>query len=479
MSRVPPALTALGIASDQVPTAPAAVTPASDRVPTAPAPARIAAALFALAALGIAAALLAAGALGAHRPAGARSVAIAPPLGGVNVPGLESGTTPAEIERELARAQALDAHAVRVEIPWALLEPSRQGQLDPHALALADRFVTGAARRGLRTILLAERTPCWDSSAPSSLLRRCSPDHEGRASAWPPRDPGAYASFTAFLAKRYGSKLAAIEVWNEPDQANEDYFAGPDKPRRYAAVLRAAYTAIKHADPSTTVLGASIVGSNGAFLKALYVAGIRGYYDGLSVHFYNLVLASLRSIHEVQLSHGDHTPVWLNEFGWSSCWPRWHIQKEQGCVTAAVQARNLSDTFRLLARTPWVRGQIVYELQGPPSEDFGAFSAGGKRKPAFYALRSVLISPFGRPSRVTLRLRRAGGRLIASGSGPVGDYMHLEVLRGHQPLYRAQFVMNRFNRYSIALPKVLGTRNLRASVFQYWMGTARAAAAHT
>ena len=53
------------------------------------------------------------------------------------------------------------------------------------------------------------------------------------------------------------------------------------------------------------MLAGSLVGSNGAFLRALYAAGIKGYYNGLSVHFYNLTLASVRSIHEVQLANGD------------------------------------------------------------------------------------------------------------------------------------------------------------------------------
>ena len=102
-------------------------------------------------------------------------------------------------------------------------------------------------------------------------------------------DSAHYAAFVALLAQRYGDQLAAIEVWNEPDQANEHYFAGPEKPQRYAAILRAAYPAIKQAAPSVPVLGGSLVGSNGLFLRALYAAGIKGYYDGLAVHFYNLV----------------------------------------------------------------------------------------------------------------------------------------------------------------------------------------------
>jgi hypothetical protein len=399
-----------------------------------------------------------------------------PPLGGVTATGLAFGTSVGKIDQQIALARSLGAHTLRVEIPWSTLEPA-QGSFDPRTLALTDHLMSQASAAGIRVVALAMRTPCWASSAPEPLLHRCKPGRSSKANNWPPSDPNAYGSFVAFLATRYGSKLAAIEVWNEPDQANEDYFAGPNKAQRYAAMLRAAYPAIKHADPALPVLGGSLVGSNGAFLKALYAAGIKGYYDGLSVHFYNLVLGSLRYLHEVQLANHDTKPLWLNEFGWSSCWPRQRIQQEQGCVTKQVQATNLANVFRSLARTPWIAAEMVYELQGSRSEDFGVLSETGARKPSFGALRNAFISPFGKPSPVKVRLSRRGGRVLASGSGPVGDYMQLEAFRGRRAVYRTLFTLDRFNHYSIALPKVLGTRGFRVSVFQYWTGTAKAASA--
>jgi hypothetical protein len=398
-----------------------------------------------------------------------------PPLGGVNATGLTYGSTPATVEQEIAWASSLHAHAIRVEIPWATLEPT-PGQIEPKALAFTDSVVDQAAAAGIKVVALTMWTPCWASSAPASLLSKCRPNNGGKAQAWPPVNPAAYGSFAAFVAARYGSKLAAIEVWNEPDQSNEDYLAGPNKAQHYAELLRAAYPAIKSADPRMTVLGGSLVGSNGVFLRALYAAGIKGYYDGLSVHFYTLVLGSLRYLHEVQLRNGDHTPLWLNEFGWSSCWPAQRIQQEQSCVTKQVQATNIVNVFRETARTPWIAAEMLYSLQGSRSEEFGVLSENGIRKPSFAALRSVFVSPFGKPSRVTVHLSRRGGGIVASGSGPVGDYLQLEAFRGKRAVYRAQFTLNRFNRYSIVLPRVLGTK-LRVSVFQYWLGTARAASA--
>ncbi|HYM53755.1 MAG TPA: hypothetical protein VES97_00220, partial [Solirubrobacteraceae bacterium] len=259
----------------------------------------------------------------ANEAAGSRSArpSSAALLGGMNVGSIERRTSPGEVDQMVAAARQLHARVLRIEVPWSAMEPQGPGQIDPRALAYADRLSEDASASGIRIIMMVQSTPCWASSAPASLRRRCVPGRAGRANSWPPADPSAFAAFVAYLARRYDAQLAAIEVWNEPDQANEAYFAGPGKPARYAALLRAAYQAIKRADPSVSVLAGSLVGSNGAFLRALYAAGIKGYYDGLAVHYYNLTLASLRSIHEVQLANGDATPLWLDEFGWPSCWP--------------------------------------------------------------------------------------------------------------------------------------------------------------
>lgn len=408
---------------------------------------------------------------GASTPRGRLSASS--PLGGINLTGASRNLQPAQADREIARAAALNARVVRAEVPWSEIEPERAGQTEPRTLAYLDRLVNDAAASGIRVIATADSTPCWASSAPASLLRACRAGRRSKANAWPPRNPSAYAAFTAFLAARYGTRLAAIEIWNEPDQSNEDYFAGPEKPQRYAALLRAAYPAIKQANPAVPVLAGSLVGSNGVFLRALYAAGIKGYYDGLAVHFYNLTLGSLRALHEVQLANGDHTPLWLDEFGWSTCWPKRKLEQEQACVTPATQAKNIANLYRSLARTPWVAADVLYKIQDSPGEEFGVLNARGARKPSFAALASVLANPFGSPSEVTLNLRRQGNRVLAGGEGPVGDYMQLEALQGGTLRYKALFSLNRFNRYSIALPAALGTRGLTVRVFQYWQGPGR------
>jgi hypothetical protein len=193
------------------------------------------------------------------------------------------------------------------------------------------------------------------------------------------------------------------------------------------------------------------------------------------VHFYTLTLASLRSIHEAQVENGDTKPLWLDEFGWSSCWPRYRVQQEQACVTPNVQAANITNIYRSLANTPYVAADVIYKLQGSIAENFGALNQRGARKPSFTALSQVFASPFGPVSPVTLSLRKRGGRVLASGAGPVGDYMELEAFQGSRLRYRALFTLNRFNRYSIKLPAALGSAGLRVRVYQYWAGLGRAA----
>jgi hypothetical protein len=379
-----------------------------------------------------------------------------------------------EADYAIAQAHRLHAAVVRSELQWSVLEPNRAGELSSAALTFMDRLVDDASADGIKIIFSVDSSPCWASSAPAALLKTCRPGQDNRANGWPPAQPQAYATFVGFLARRYGTALAAIEIWNEPDQSNELYFAGPHKAASYAAVLQAAYHEIKLANPHVTVLAGSIVGSNGAFLRSLYAAGIKGYYDGLAVHFYTLTLAALRSIREVQLANGDQKPLWLNEFGWSSCWPRYKTQQEQGCVTPSVQAANITSVYRELAHTSYVSAAVIYELQGSTGEDFGVLSERGASKPAFAALASAFSSSKGASARPTLSLRRRTGRIIASGSGPVGDYLRLEA-RAHGLLYSAVISLNRFNRYSVTLPAALGTSGVSVRVYQYWEGSGSAA----
>jgi hypothetical protein len=408
------------------------------------------------------------------------ALAGAAPAAGAPLAGLVIGTDPAlsaaAIDQQLDRAKALGVKAVRGEVDWDALEPVAAGQRDPAYVAFVDHFVDGARARGLKVVMLVLGTPCWASSAPADVLARCGEDgfRGDEATLYPPVDPAGYGTAVGYLAGRYASSLAAIELWNEPDHASEDYFKGPDKPRHYVELVRAAYPKAKAAAPRVPVLAGALVGADGRFLKALYAEGMKGHYDGLAVHYYDLVLASLRSIRAVQRAAGDTKPLWLTEFGWTSCYPRSKTQQGHSCVSTATQATDLVDVYRALRTTTWVKAAVVYNVQDTLQYQFGVVDRQGRLKPAYTALRNALRAP-GRVRAPAVRLARSGGAVVARGSGPAGDNLELRAYVAGRLRYRAILKLDRANRFSVRLPSQLGTSSLRVRVLQYWSGRAASA----
>lgn len=397
--------------------------------------------------------------------------ASATPLSGVQVTRILPEYGQDFYERQLDGAKGTRVAFVRTEIRWDQLEPDAGGRRDADFLASMDLFFKLAAQRHLKVVATMLGTPCWASFAPSDDRGDCSgaDKNSAKVTAYPPRNASDYAAAAGFVAGRYKSQLHGFEVWNEPDQQNELYFAGPDKPRRYAAILRASYKAVKGASPKTLVLGGSLVGANGRFLRALYKAGIKGSYDALSVHYYDLVLASIRSIRQVQRENRDRKPLWLGEFGWTDCYPQQQRQGGHTCVSSRVQAASIRDIFRAIRRTSYIKGAVVYNLDDNSQYDFGLIDESGKLKSAYASLRKVARRAPA-PRRPSLKLKRSGPKVIASGSGPAGDAYELDVYKRGSLRYKLTFRLDRNLRYRFTLPRVLGSRGLTVKVYQYWLG---------
>jgi hypothetical protein len=375
-----------------------------------------------------------------------------PSVRGVQIPAIYPDTATTSIDADLDQAQALGANTVRLEVNWAALEPTRE-QLSPDYALRLDHFVNGAHARGIRPLLVVLRTPCWATIQPTGC---------NDFSNYPPRDAADYGWIAGQIAQRYNGMLAGFEVWNEPDLGAQYYFAGADKPGHYAALLKAAYRAIKVGDPGLPVLAGSLVGANGVFLRALYAQGIKGFYDGLAVHYYDLTLSGMRAIHKVQLAHHDHTPLWLTEFGWTSCYPASLTEGPQPCVSATQQASDIGDVFRAVRGVSWVRAAVVYTLRDIPGQLFGLLSTSGQRKLAWFTVAHAFQAGLGGPRAVTARVH---GRVL-SGRVPAGDVVTISGYQKGRFFYRVTLVPDRFGRFSLKLPKLV--RNARLVVTQPW-----------
>jgi hypothetical protein len=389
----------------------------------------------------------------------------------VGVQGISASENDAKSAKDLDTAKKAHLGAVRVQAFWAALQPTGPGSYDSGQLAQLDRIVDGAALRGLKVVLFADGTPCWASSTPADVKGKCNGSTGSAVYRYGPSDPQTFVALSTFLVQRYGAKLAAYEIWNEPDQANENYWAGPNKVARYVALTKAVYRPLKAVAPKLPVLAGSFVGSNGKWLQALYKAGIKGYYDGLAVHFYDLPLASLRVTREVQRKYHDTKPQWLTEFGWSSCYRRGgpSIVLEHACLTQKGQVQAVRDTLHAISRTSWVKSAILYTMRDESSAyRFGLVDAQGRAKPLLSALRTLLSRPLaGRLPTPKLRLSVRKGRLVASGSGSIADLYELKV-SGGQLRYSATLRTDRFGAFRLVLPAAMGRTGVSATFRSTW-----------
>lgn len=201
---------------------------------------------------------------------------------------------------------------IRDEQYWQNVEPDARG-----AFTFSSRnrdYMAAAAANGLEPLL--------EMTFGNSLY-----DHDPRAPATafaPYTDEGrtGYANYGRALLGQYGAQVRTIEVWNE---YNGSWCAGPaadDRPRAYAAMLRAAYERIKAARPDVRVLGGAAVLAPLPWFEDLFNAGALDSMDAAVIHPYRGVpegvekdVAALRDL-TARYNHGaGPKPIWATECG--------------------------------------------------------------------------------------------------------------------------------------------------------------------
>jgi hypothetical protein len=386
--------------------------------------------------------------------AGAPTTAVAavPDYHGVQLHSLWWDSSSSDMDRELDLSRDAHANVVRVDVSWSSLETGGDGQFSQWYVDKLDRFMAGANARGMKVIATLFESPCWASSAPDSLKQGCQGDYWNRGvTEYPPINDADYAKIARWVTSRYGADLAALEIWNEPNMADGRFWVSDHPAQRYAQLVKAAYPQAKAGDPSVPVLAGALAFSDRPFLAALYAAGIKGSYDGLSIHAYSeargpretaaaqflpyTFTGGLQSMHAAQSAAGDPTPIWVTEFGWTSGAGKWHVDDN-------AKARFVADAFGALGDLPWVKAASVYNLRdkgtdpGDFEDNFGLVRRDFTPKPAYAALKTVLgggqwAGPAGVAATpetpITLRLRSRGGVLYAGGLAPASRVVHLKL----------------------------------------------------
>ena len=184
-----------------------------------------------------------------------------------------------QLQRDFSAIQAAGFGWVRQEFIWDQIEPEAKGNhvdTKNHVDAWAkwDRIVDDAQQYHVQLIVRLDYAPAW-ATAGNPFSGQCP------TICPPPNNPQDFADFASAVASRYKGKIAAYQIWNEPNLQHE--WAGkPLSPAAYTALLKAGYTAIKAADPAALVLSAALAPNRGdspdnmadpAFLQGMYAAG--------------------------------------------------------------------------------------------------------------------------------------------------------------------------------------------------------------
>ena len=165
-----------------------------------------------------------------------------------------------------------------------------------------------------------------------------------------------YCDYLRVLVARYKDRIHHWEIWNEPN-----IFFFPDDKARYAALLSAAYTAIKETDPTAKVLGMSTAGIDTAFIEKMTKLGVE--YDDLTVHPYRHELDPLgfkAELERTSAMFGDR-PIWITEMGWPS---------NIGGVTERQQAALVSGVYLTALASPVVRNVSWYDFREDGDDPF-------------------------------------------------------------------------------------------------------------
>ncbi|TML03567.1 MAG: hypothetical protein E6G41_13545 [Actinobacteria bacterium] len=293
----------------------------------------------------------------------------------------------------------------RFFVLWSDVEATR-GAFDPLLLSTYEDQFARLNAAGVKPVVVIMGAPSWANGSSDRFV--------------PPRNAADFGVFAGAFAAKLRGKVAAYEIWNEPDEAASWHGGAPDV-AKYAALLKASYAAIKAADPAAKVITGPTTGNNYTWIDGLYDNGAKGSFDAVAVHtdtacldrgpdfFYReggqigqYSFLGYQTVHGVMAAHGDgDTPIWMTELGWSSTTKTcgrgaWAGKKPAG-VGEAGQATYLKQAYHCLSFDPYVQVALWFDLQDLSAADselnrYGLLRADHSQKPAWGAFHDVAVN---------------------------------------------------------------------------------------
>jgi plastocyanin len=308
----------------------------------------------------------------------------------------------------LDKLQAAGVTWVRIDMGWPSIQEDGRGDISDWYVERIDFAVDAARARGMQILGTLSGTPSWANG--------------GNPRNVPPDDPADYGWAAQWVASHFRGRVAAFEVWNEPNSTR--FWTG--SVTRYVDVLRAAYPRFKAGDPDVKVVLGGPANKDTAWIGAAYEAGAKGFFDVMGLHSYMSpsdlppetdngtiwTLAGVSRVLDVMEDHGDGSKeIWFTEYGWSSHPNSGSEANWDRGVTQAQQADYLVRSLRFLGtHRPYVTQVFWYEERNETSggvheDNFGLLTSDLVEKPAYAAAKAFLTGETPAPITKTVRTR--------------------------------------------------------------------------
>ncbi len=310
---------------------------------------------------------------------------------GVQFHGMWTMYTDAQRAQVLDKFQAAGMRSVRLDVSWAMLQPTGPGSYDPWGVGFVDKVITMANQRGMKPLVTLWLTPPWAN--------------HGQGERVLPDNPADYARVAQWAAAKWNGKLQGWEVWNE--QNSPDFLEGAD-PVAYTRLLKTAYPAFKAGSATTPVVFGGLQYNDTDWLRRAYDAGAKGSFDVMATHPYMGIadagpeladdgtmwtLTHVQAVRDLMVARGDAgKAIWFTELGWSTHANTANTANWDRGVTEATQAAYLTRTVDLVrASYPFVTRMYWYNDRdltegGDQVQNYGLLHRDLTAKPALIAL---------------------------------------------------------------------------------------------
>jgi len=212
--------------------------------------------------------------------------------------------SPADWEKAIKLMKEAGVGWVRMDFLWQDIEP-QEGRLE---FDKYDKVVDLLIKNGIHILGILDYSAEWATAC----------------NTWncPPEDNRMFVKYAVMVIVRYKDRIKHWEVWNEPDSGV--YWSEQDGLKSYCKLLKDVYIAAKIADPDCKILNGGLA-LGPSSINNLYDNGAGGYFDILSLHFFETplhkggikgVTAYPKLARKIMVRNGDgNKRIWITETG--------------------------------------------------------------------------------------------------------------------------------------------------------------------